>query len=120
VFAVTANALPRDLERGVAAGFDHYIAKPLDIPQFIAAVDLALAQPPVPRAKRARVKREQPAARAPAAVEVIGFKKPSPFGAAASLFASKLTPTRAEKKPASGPAKPLPNVVPSSSAPPAG
>jgi len=120
VFAVTANALPRDLERGVAAGFDHYITKPLDIPQFIAAVDLILAQPPVPRAKRARVKREQSAARAPGAVEVIGFKKPSPFGAAASLFTSKLTPTRAEKKPAPSAAKPLPNAVPSSSAPPAG
>jgi signal transduction histidine kinase/DNA-binding NarL/FixJ family response regulator len=117
VFAVTADALPKDLERGVAAGFDHYIAKPLDIPQFIAAVDVVLAQPPLPRQKRARVKREQPALRAPAAIEVIGFKKASPFGAAASLFANKLNPTRAEKKPAPSVAKPAPSAAPSSSTP---
>lgn len=122
VFAVTADALPKDLERGVAAGFDHYLAKPLDIPQFIAAVDVALAQPPARRARRTRIKREQPAARAPAPapVEVIGFKKPSPFGVAASLFASKLTPTRAEKKPPLATAKTLPSTVPTSEIPPAG
>ncbi len=111
VFAITANALPKELERGVAAGFDHYIAKPLNIPQFIAAVDVVLAQPPARRLKRARVKRE-PAA-APAPVELVGFKRPSPFGAAASLFASKLTPTRAVKK-----ASPPPAELPSN--PPAG
>ncbi|MBI3438227.1 MAG: response regulator [Proteobacteria bacterium] len=120
VFAITSNALPRDLERGVAAGFDHYIAKPLDIPQFIAAVDVVLAQPPARRAKRARVRREQPATRAPAPIEMIGFKKPSPFGAAASLLASKLTPTRTEKKPAPSAAKPLPSTAPTSNIPPAG
>jgi len=111
IFAVTANALPKDLERGVAAGFDHYIVKPLNIPQFIAAVDVALAQPPARRLKRARIKRE-PAGTLPAPVEIIGVKRPSPFGAAASLFASKLTPTRAVKK------GPPPQAVPSSSGPP--
>jgi hypothetical protein len=112
VFAVTANALPKELERGVAAGFDHYIVKPLDIPQFIAAVDVVLAQPPAARRlKRARVKRE-PAASGPAPVEVIGFKRPSPFGAAAALLANKLAPTRPVKKPP-------PQAAPASSVPPA-
>jgi signal transduction histidine kinase/AmiR/NasT family two-component response regulator len=97
IFAITANALPKDLERGVAAGFDHYIVKPLNIPQFIAAVDVALAQPPARRLKRARIKRE-PTVPPQAPVEIIGVKRPSPFGAAASLFASKLSPTRAVKK----------------------
>ncbi len=98
VFAVTANALPKELERGVAAGFDHYIVKPLNIPQFIAAVDAALAQPPTPRSKRVRIKREAMST-PPAPIEVIGYKRPSPFGAAASLLASKLAPTRPAKKP---------------------
>ncbi len=111
VFAVTANALPKELERGVAAGFDHYIVKPLNIPQFIAAVDVALAQPPARRLKRVRTKREPAAAPAPH-VEVIGFKRPSPFGAAASLLASKLAPTRAVKKAP-------PQAVPSPTSPPA-
>ena len=111
IFAVTANALPKDLERGVAAGFDHYVVKPLNIPQFIAAVDVALAQPPARRPKRARIKRE-PAVTLTAPVEIIGVKRPSPLGAAASLFASKLAPTRAVKKPP-------PQAVPSSSGPPA-
>lgn len=120
VFAVTANALPRDLERGVAAGFDHYIAKPLDIPQFIAAVDLALAQPAAAEARHTRAKREPSGARPPAAVEVVGFKKPSAFGAATSLFTNKLSPTRTEKKPAPAAAKPMPSAAPSESGPPAG
>jgi signal transduction histidine kinase/DNA-binding NarL/FixJ family response regulator len=119
VFAVTANALPKDLERGVAAGFDHYITKPLDIPQFIAAVDAALAQPPARRPKRARVKREQATTPAPAPVEMVGFKKPSPFGGAASLLASKLAPTRAEKKTAVA-AKTAPRPAPSPTGPAAG
>ena len=115
VFAVTANALPKDLERGVAAGFDHYIVKPLNIPQLIAAVDVALAQPPARRLKRARTKRE-PAATLQAPVEIIGVvKRPSPFGAAASLFAGKLAPTRAVKK-----APPHTVELPSSSPPTAG
>lgn len=114
VFAVTANALPKDLERGVAAGFDHYLAKPLNIPQFMAAVDVALTQPPVRRLKRVRVNRE-PAAPPPANGEALAVKPQAPpLSAKVSLLAGKLTPTRGAKKPPPRAAK-----LPSSSTPPA-
>jgi CheY-like chemotaxis protein len=44
VMAVTANALPRDIERGRAAGFAEYLAKPLELQPFLAAVDACLAR----------------------------------------------------------------------------
>ena len=62
-------------------------------------MDVALAQPPARRLKRVRIKREPPVApQTQAPVEIMGVKRPSPFGAAASLFAGKLAPTRAVKK----------------------
>lgn len=36
VVAITANALPSDIEKGLAAGFADYLTKPLEINQFIA------------------------------------------------------------------------------------
>ena len=39
VVAVTANAMPRDLERGRAAGFADYLSKPIDIKHFYAMLD---------------------------------------------------------------------------------
>lgn len=39
VIAISANATSRDIERGIAAGFDEYITKPIDIAQFLGAVD---------------------------------------------------------------------------------
>ncbi|HSJ48598.1 MAG TPA: PAS domain-containing protein [Gammaproteobacteria bacterium] len=39
VVAVTANAMPRDIERGRAAGFSDYLSKPIDIKQFYAMLD---------------------------------------------------------------------------------
>lgn len=39
VVAVTANAMPRDIERGREAGFVEYLVKPLDIGRFLAVVD---------------------------------------------------------------------------------
>ena len=39
ILAVSANAMPKDIERGLKAGFDAYLTKPIDVPKFLAAVD---------------------------------------------------------------------------------
>jgi signal transduction histidine kinase/ActR/RegA family two-component response regulator len=39
VVAITANAMPRDLERGRAAGFSDYLIKPLDVARLHQVVD---------------------------------------------------------------------------------
>ncbi|HEX8785564.1 MAG TPA: ATP-binding protein [Telluria sp.] len=44
VIALTANAMPRDIERGLAAGFARYLTKPIDIDKFNEAIDGVLAQ----------------------------------------------------------------------------
>jgi PAS domain S-box-containing protein len=46
VLAVSANAMPADLARAQAAGFDGYLTKPLDLQGLLAAVDGALRAPP--------------------------------------------------------------------------
>jgi CheY-like chemotaxis protein len=43
VIAVSANAMPGDVEQGLAAGFVEYMTKPLDMQRLIAAVERALA-----------------------------------------------------------------------------
>jgi len=42
VIAVSANAMPSDIDRGVAAGFADYLTKPLDMSRLIASVEAAL------------------------------------------------------------------------------
>ncbi|MBK5206517.1 MAG: response regulator, partial [Polaromonas sp.] len=42
VLALSANALPRDIEKGLEAGFFRYLTKPIKINEFMAALDLAL------------------------------------------------------------------------------
>lgn len=42
VVAVTANAMPRDIERGRAAGFVEYLTKPIDLGLFLATIDRCL------------------------------------------------------------------------------
>ncbi|MBE0612033.1 MAG: PAS domain S-box protein [Burkholderiales bacterium] len=42
VIAVSANAMQRDIERGMKAGFFRYITKPIKVGPFLEAVDMAL------------------------------------------------------------------------------
>ena len=42
VIALSANAMPRDVERGLAAGFFRYLTKPVRVPQFIDTLTEAL------------------------------------------------------------------------------
>jgi len=42
VIAVTANAMPRDVERGRAAGFSDYLTKPVDVGIVLGLIDRAL------------------------------------------------------------------------------
>ena len=42
VIAVSANAMPLDVERGLEAGFFRYITKPIKVNEFMAALDVAL------------------------------------------------------------------------------
>ena len=45
IIAISANAVPRDIERALAAGFFRYLTKPIKVNEFMAALDLALALP---------------------------------------------------------------------------
>lgn len=42
VVAVSANAMERDIEKGMAAGFADYLTKPLDVPKLLALLDTLL------------------------------------------------------------------------------
>ncbi|QKE39710.2 PAS domain S-box protein [Ferrovum myxofaciens] len=42
VIAISANAMPLDVERGMKAGFFRYITKPIRVNEFMEALDLAL------------------------------------------------------------------------------
>jgi PAS domain S-box-containing protein len=43
VVALSANAMPRDIQRGMEAGFFRYLTKPIKVPEFMAALNVALA-----------------------------------------------------------------------------
>lgn len=43
VLAISANAMPRDIERGKAAGFADYLTKPIDLSRLLTVVDRLLA-----------------------------------------------------------------------------
>ncbi len=45
VIAVTASAMTHDRQQIMAAGFDGYQAKPIDVTQFVAAVRQAVERP---------------------------------------------------------------------------
>jgi CheY-like chemotaxis protein len=42
VLALSANAVPHDIEKGMAAGFLRYLTKPIRVVEFMAALDIAL------------------------------------------------------------------------------
>jgi PAS domain S-box-containing protein len=42
IIALSANAIPRDIERGLEAGFFNYITKPIKVLEFMDALDVAL------------------------------------------------------------------------------
>ena len=55
IIALSANAVPRDIEKGLEAGFFSYLTKPIKVNQFMDALDVALkfAQDAVgPRGRR--------------------------------------------------------------------
>lgn len=57
VVALSANAMPRDVERGLDSGFIRYLTKPINIDEFNDAIDSALA---VVDQRRAAQKTGQP------------------------------------------------------------
>jgi CheY-like chemotaxis protein len=42
VIAISANAMPRDIEKGLKAGFFRYITKPIKVTEFMEALNVAL------------------------------------------------------------------------------
>ena len=42
VIALSANAMPRDIEKGLEAGFFSYLTKPINVDEFMGALDVAL------------------------------------------------------------------------------
>ena len=42
VIALSANALPRDIEKGLEAGFFRYLTKPIKVDEFMETLDVAL------------------------------------------------------------------------------
>ncbi|MFI4940096.1 MAG: PAS domain S-box protein [Burkholderiales bacterium] len=44
IMALSANAVPRDIERGIEAGFFRYLTKPIKVNEFMDALDVAMHQ----------------------------------------------------------------------------
>jgi CheY-like chemotaxis protein len=42
VIALSANAIPRDIEKGLEAGFFRYLTKPIKVNEFLDTLDVAL------------------------------------------------------------------------------
>ena len=45
VMALSSDAYPCHIEKGIAAGFSQYLTKPFEINEFMAAIDTCLAAP---------------------------------------------------------------------------
>jgi PAS domain S-box-containing protein len=48
VIALSADAMPHDVQRGLAAGFDRYIAKPVNLNELLGALDTLLGEARLP------------------------------------------------------------------------
>jgi CheY-like chemotaxis protein len=55
VVALSANAMPRDIEKGLEAGFFRYLTKPIKVDEFMDTLDVALK---FAKAQSARANRE--------------------------------------------------------------
>ena len=44
VLALSANAMPNDIRRGLTAGFLDYLVKPIEVPEFLRILDGLLEQ----------------------------------------------------------------------------
>ena len=42
IVALSANAIPRDIEKGLEAGFFRYLTKPIKVNEFMDTLDVAL------------------------------------------------------------------------------
>lgn len=42
IVALSANAMPRDIQRGLEAGFFRYLTKPIKLNEFMETLDVAL------------------------------------------------------------------------------
>jgi CheY-like chemotaxis protein len=42
IVALSANAMPRDIKKGLEAGFFYYLTKPIKINEFMDTIDVAL------------------------------------------------------------------------------
>ena len=42
MIALSANAMPRDIEKGLKAGFFRYLTKPIKVHEFMDTLDVAL------------------------------------------------------------------------------
>ena len=58
IIALSANAMPSDVKRGLEAGFLQYLTKPIDVKEFLRTIDLFLSgsepkskSPPIPSRK---------------------------------------------------------------------
>jgi CheY-like chemotaxis protein len=63
IIALSANAMPHDIERGLEAGFFNYLTKPIKVREFMEALDIALRfSKTALLGRRAGEKRESPPA----------------------------------------------------------
>ena len=58
VIALSANAVPRDIEKGLQAGFYRYLTKPIKVTEFMDTLDVALK---FATAESARSAKQEPA-----------------------------------------------------------